>query len=241
MVSWGSLDLLVAKRHPSACVHHLPGTAGRGMTGRQRSSVAWGPGQRPGRSPVCPSRVGRKPARGGRADTQRSRLLPVDRPTRAHRHLPPKPMARSRLPAGVTANRTTYGGIGRKIGRRQPNCNPKCPWLRRRLCRVPPISTTPHGDGRSEGDDQGGSRRRGTDSYPGERQGGRRSEKVRRPSVVVGRRDPGGADDPGRRAFRATRLGRHRQPGQVELTSPEEGNQGELVDTGRRHSGVRRS
>jgi hypothetical protein len=93
--------------------------------------------------------------------------------------------------------------FGARFAPEQPNCNPKWPRLRRRLCKVPVSTNTPW-CWSTEGDDQRtGVRRRGTDSCSGEHRGGLSSEKVRRPSVVVGRRNPGGADGPGRRTFRA--------------------------------------
>jgi DNA-binding response OmpR family regulator len=69
---------------------------------------------------------------------------------------------------------------------------------------VPHSSTNPTVMGRSEGGDHGGSPVEGERILSkGDTGGGRSSEEVRRPRAVVGRRNPGGTDDPGRRTFRS--------------------------------------
>ena len=67
--------------------------------------------------------------------------------------------------------------FGARFRPEQPNCNPKWPRLRRRLCKVPVSTNTPW-CWSTEGDDQrAGVRRRGTDSCSGEHQGGRSSKR----------------------------------------------------------------
>jgi hypothetical protein len=149
---------MVAKRHPSACVHHHSGAWGPGIARLKGSIVE--PGG-PGKGQVgvwfADYESGRKPARGGRADTQRSRLLPADWPVSLTGPYRPKPMARSRLPAGVTAQWTAYGGIRRKNPAEATELQPKVALVATAVVQSTPISTTPHGDGRTEGVDQGGS------------------------------------------------------------------------------------
>jgi len=62
-------------------------------------------------------------------------------------------MARSRLPAGVTAQRTAYGGIRRNIPAEATELQPKVALVATAVVQSIPISTAPHGDGRIEGVD----------------------------------------------------------------------------------------
>src|SRR5580693_611101 len=92
---------LVAKRHPSACVHHLSGAGGVKLPRRR-----WPPpaSKTSSQGPSGGSTAGGRPKswRGGRAGKQRSRQLPADWPRRnTYRPLPlGRYGTRSRLPAG---------------------------------------------------------------------------------------------------------------------------------------------
>ena len=102
---------------------------------------------------------------------------------------------RHRLPAGITAQRRMPGRNRTATQNGRP-CDSSCAKYR-------PSVQQPHGDGRSEGGDQRESPVKGNGFSQGEHRGGRSSEEVRRPSEAVGRRDPRGTDDPGRRTFRS--------------------------------------
>jgi hypothetical protein len=148
--------------------------------------------------------LGPAPERGGRADTQRSRQFPVATAPLSPSGLYRRPPMGAQSPPGgnngaadhlwrnsaqdsLRSNRTaTQSG---------PGCDGGC-------AKYPSVQT-PHGAGRRRGTT------REQESGEGERilvrgnTEGERAAKVRRPSVVVGRRNPGGADGPGRRTFRA--------------------------------------
>ncbi len=121
------------------------------------------------------SRPGARPRREGRL----AALPPIPRrlPRPAHRPLPPGPMAHSRLPAGITAHGSPYGGIRRGFPDGATELQPKVAPVATAVVQSTPISNSnPMVIGRTEGDGQGGSPAKGNGFSLGGTPRGRSSE-----------------------------------------------------------------